>query len=271
MMQSGAATDKLIGGTPQTHIEKWLKGAELIGCNDHKNYKEFSHEIIECMRRKDPKTLVKIPDLPKLRVSSKFFFPLVVVDGEFLPKTPSEMLSSGDFKHNFSLLLSTTQNEGSIFLLYEDFEKYDPTNPINLTFSQAVKELDTISSKLSNEFEINVKEVTKVYFNGLSDKNSSDSLRQTIGMAIGDFFLFCPTLVFAKEVYKNSGFQTNIYQYLFNYKSTCPYCPKWMGVCHGCDFYPSLGTSSKNTIYTDKDRDLSEQMIEFITTFAKNE
>ena len=274
IMKSGAATDSFIDGTPQQHIAKWLKGAELIGCNQHKNYKEFTHEIIECMRGKDPKTLVKIPYLPILRERSKFIFPLVVVDGEFLPKKPSEMLSSGDFKQNFSLMFSTAQDEGSFLLTLEDLAKYYPTNPKPLTFSQAFQELDRISSKLSNELEINGKEVAEIYFNRLSDRNSSDLLRQTIGVAIGDYLFFCPTLVFAKELFRNSGFRTNVHQFLFNYKSTCgSYCSEWMGVCHGCDHPPSFGTPFKSgiTIYSDKDRQITNQMIKFTTEFAKNE
>ena len=270
-MQSGASTDSFIDGTPQQHIESWLKGAELIGCNDHKNYKEFTPEIIECFRGKDPKTLVQLPNLPELRFQSIILFPLVVVDGQFLPRAPNEMLSSGDFKQNVNILFSTTQDEGSTFLLFEDHKKFDPTNPENLTFSQAFEELHRISSNLSNKFEINGKEVAKVYFNGLSDKNGYDLLRQKIGVAIGDYYILCPTLVFAKEVFRKSGFRTNVYQLLFNYKSTCSTCSEWMGTCHGCDRYPSLGIPFKNEDFTDKDREVSNQMIEFITEFSKNE
>ena len=98
----------------------WLKGSQLIGCNPEGITDKFRPEIIECLRKADPTLLAGIADKPEMKAVSVGFYPLVVVDGQFLPKSPTEMLRSGDFKQDLNILFSTVADEGSYFYGHRD-------------------------------------------------------------------------------------------------------------------------------------------------------
>ena len=269
VLQSGAYTDHLIDGRPEDHIKKWLKMAELIGCNEDKSGK-FDQKILECLRGVDPSKLVTVLDVPELKFQPVIAFTLVVVDGKFLPKNPSELLSSGDFKQNTNLMISTVVDEGSFILSLDNFykDKFNMINPKNLSLKEAISELTEISSKLSNKLSINGKEVAKLYFTGIPDGNDFGLYRRTVGIAVGDYYLNCPTILFAKEFFRNSGFKTNIFQYYFNVKFG--QMPDWFGSSHGEDSSPTHGIPfiDKETS-SDEDRQISEKMIQMFTDFAK--
>ena len=269
VLQSGAYTDHLIDGRPEDHIKKWLKAAELIGCNEDQNEK-FGQKILECLRDVEPSKLVNVLERPELKFQSVIAFTLVVVDGEFLPKNPSELLSSGDFKQNANLMISTVVDEGSLLLSFDNLynEKFNMFNPKNLSLKEAISELTEISSKLSNKFSINGKDVAKLYFSGIPDGNDFGLYRRTVGIAVGDYYLNCPTILFAKEIFRNSDFKTNVFQYYFNVKFG--QMPHWFGSSHGEDVIPTHGIPfiDKETS-SDEDRQISEKMIQFFTDFAK--
>jgi len=89
----------MIDGEYRNHINMWLKGAELIGCNDDKVTDEFTPEIMDCLKKADPDDLLSIPEHKEMALLN-LVFPFVTIDGKFLPKKPSEMLRTGDFKQN---------------------------------------------------------------------------------------------------------------------------------------------------------------------------
>ena len=171
-------------------------------------------------------------------------------------------------------MISTTSDEGSFMLpLAVDVVKYHPLNPQNLSFSEAFDELIHISEGFPTKKTVNGKEVAKLYFMGLSDKSDFNLLRHVIGIAIGDYLLGCPTTTFAKQFFKNSNFKSNVYQYLFNFKSKVepPIGSKWMGVCHSNDLFPTFGLPFivPNEKFTERDQQISAQIIKFLTDFAK--
>jgi acetylcholinesterase len=275
VMQSAAVTNNIINGEPKDRLREWLKGAHLIGCNDQM-LTEFTPEVMQCLKTVDPNKLVRIPELPELRnLSIRPSFSLIVVDGQLLPKKPTDMLRTGDFKQNFNLMVSTTADEGS-FAMSRWFnpESYHSLTPKIFTFNEAFDELARISSNSSQEIDINGKEVSKLYFTGLSNSTDPDLLRRTVGIGLGDYFIGCPTLEFAKQVFKNSDFKTNIYQYHYNSKivGKGSQFPKWWGPSHAEDYPATFGLPLKRPEdFSDRDRNISLQMIDFITSFAKNE
>ncbi|CAG2113932.1 unnamed protein product [Medioppia subpectinata] len=250
ILNSGAYLYNLGDDRPEDHVTKWLKGAKSIGCE-----------------------LVAITDDKALMFGSIKLFTLVVIDGEFLPERPIEMLRNRDFSANIHLLVSTTEDEGSFLLSgFYDSDKFDEQNPKNLSFAEAFHELKVVSEESSSLIPIDGKSVAKLYFSGLSDRNSFAELRRRLGVAIGDYFLSCPTLEFAKQVFINSDFAAKVWQYFFNAQfGPNAFCAHWMGVCHGNDISPMFGLPFRfGEQFGEREKEISEQMIAFLASFAKN-
>ncbi|CAG2174869.1 unnamed protein product, partial [Oppiella nova] len=259
IMMSGAAINRNAGEPARDVMQKWLRGAQAINCTEGDDIpEEFTPKIIDCLHNTPAETLAAIPILPALMEGIVGWNTVVIIDGEFLPARPLEMLSKGDHKKGINLMVGTAQDEGSwILWLTEDSVKYSQHSPSPMTHMEAYNELSRISRKMWSKEPIDGEMVSKVYFTGLSDKTPQDILRQTIGVAIGDYLLGCPAIQFAKTLYENDVSDSRVYQYYYNSKLGEPkqLCSKWSGVCHFDDVYP--------------ERDLSEKMIHIFSTFAK--
>ncbi|XP_054163954.1 uncharacterized protein LOC128961720 [Oppia nitens] len=271
IVASGAHIYNYSSDKPEDHIKRWLRGAKLVGCEAKDN--RFSPEVMDCLRSVDADKLVAITDNVDLMDGVVKVFNLVVVDGHFLPTRPIEMLLSGDYKRDVDLIVSTVQDEGSFLLTWlTDPIKFHPQNPYNFTYDEAVDELTAITSDLCSERRIDGKDVSRLYYGSLSDNHSSDDILRVMGVAVGDYYLTCPTIEFAKQVYANSNGRAKVYQYYFNAKQqTNFFCSKWMGVCHTNDIFPMFGQPfTQPDEYVDREREISDQMIRFITDFAKH-
>jgi acetylcholinesterase len=276
IMMSGSAINNMAVDEPQNIMNSWIKGAKVIGCTDEENSSEytFTPKMIECLKNLEPEKLSSIPFFPEMKSSLIGWTSQVVIDGQFLPKKPLSILISGDYKKNMNLLVGTVEDEGS-YLLTRSVNniKYDYFSPQNLTFSEAYDELKQIVSGLISEIPINGEDVAKLYFTGLSDNNDFDLLRRTIGIAIGDYLLGCPTIKFAKTLFKNDRKNSKVYQYYYNSKLGDPQkliCSKWMGACHGNDIWPVFGVPfSKFDSHLDREREISVQMIDVFSHFSR--
>jgi carboxylesterase type B len=272
---SGASINKMAGKEPESVLNGWLKGAKLIGCTDAENVSEnrFTPKIIECLQNADTEKLGSIWALPEMSEGKIGFMSQVIVDGNFLPEMPLNMLKNGDYKKNVNLLIGTVEDEGSFALgMIVDPVKYSHTTPHNLTYNEAYNELRRLSSNLVSKQPVNGNDVAKLYFTGLSVNNDYDLLRRTIGIAIGDFALGCPTIQFAKTLYSNDRHNSNVYQYYYTSKlgKEKLYCAKWMGACHADDIWPAFGIPFREfDIHLDREREISAQFIDFFSHFAR--
>ncbi|CAG2179157.1 unnamed protein product [Oppiella nova] len=198
---------------------------------------------------------------------------VVIIDGEFLPALPLEMLNKGDHKKGMNVMIGDPQDEGSWILWFsEDSVKYSPQNPAPITHMEAYNELSRISRKMWSKEPIDGEMVSKVYFTGLSDETPQDILRQTIGVAIGDYLLSCPGIQFAKTLYENDVNDSRVYQYYYNFKLGRPrlLCSEWSGSCHYDDVPSVFGVPFyQSDRFLDREREVSEQMIDIFATFAK--
>ncbi len=274
IMMSGSAINKQAGEEAEAVKKKWLNAAKLFGCKDNdKNSKNnFTPKLIECLKNMSAESLITLPLLFEKANGIIGWMTVVVVDGEFLPKKPLTMLKNGDYKKNTNLMIGTVEDEGSFLLQFHvDPKKYELFKPYNLTYKEAFDELKTIASRLRSRIPVNGTDVAKVYFSGLSESHDFDLLRRTIGIAVGDFITTCPTIEFAKTFY-NRDRDSNVYQYYFNSKLGLEkyLCSKWMGACHATDIFPVFGVSFREFEgHLDREREISAQMIDFFTNFAK--
>lgn len=274
-MSSGAYFNSFAEDSNLDHIKRWLKGAAKIGCSDPLSLGiVFTSQIMNCLRAAPISQLIKVTDFFDLIPGSVKVFPFVVSDGDFLLYKPRDMLNWGDFKTDVNLMINTVEDEGAFLLNnFNDSVTFDALNPKNMTYSEAYNYLRDMSGRMTSELAINGEDVAKLYFTGLSNNDPSETLLKTLGIATGDYFLACPTKLFAKTVFSKSNYQANVFEYYFNAKlQNIDFCSYWMGVCHALDLdimfgIPFLDGYVNN--YVDREREISTQMIQFLTDFAK--
>ncbi|CAG2174080.1 unnamed protein product [Oppiella nova] len=234
IVMSGSALNAFIT-TPDLMEGQWLRSAGSIGCDTQGNGR-FTPEIIACLMSKTPEELMAYMQ----GFSDMSALTSLVIDGQFIPDSPREMLASGDYRKGMHLLIGTTGDEGSQLLNMFSPIKYHKVRPKNMSLSELAGDFREFLTAFS--LDINTDEVIKFYFNGLSDEQHPDVLRRHVGQAFGDFILGCPTLLYAKAVYKGDP-TANVYQYHFTAKLGEPklFCSEWAGSCHFDDIYPVFG------------------------------
>lgn len=199
IMNSGAYLNKFADDRRSDHIKRWLKGAEKIGCSDPFSLGLFfTPKIIKCLRAATISDLIRITDFFHLITGSVKVLPLVVDDGDFLSNKPNDMLSIGNFKTDVNLIISTVENEGAFLLNnFNAAVRFDALNPTNMTCSEAYNYLRDMSHGMNSGLNppVNGEDVSKMYFTGLSANDRNETLLKTIGIATGDYFLACPTLM----------------------------------------------------------------------------
>jgi len=268
IMISGSALNHLVGENPEIAKNKWLKGAKSIGCGDGT---KWTSEVISCLRRADANNLVKLSQLSMVgKVNENEVTPQVVFGDSFLPEEPLKMISSGDHKKNVNLFIGTTEDEGGLMLPMVDLIKYSLTSPKGITKEEAFDELKKFSEQLVSKTPINGEEVSKTYISPLPS-DDQNLIRRTIGIALGDFYITCPTIEFAKLLFKSDSNRIQVYQYYWTRKVSdglVP-CAEWMGACHGSDTSMLFGMPFvKNDLYNDDDRNYSLKIIQTFSHFA---
>ncbi|XP_054166210.1 cholinesterase 1-like [Oppia nitens] len=235
-------------------IQYWLNQAKSVGCSSSgdklsKRRVKFSKSLIDCLRQVPADKLALYPSSP-FDINGKII-PIAVNDGQLLTDDVMKMLEKGEHKHNFSLLIGNTGDEGSILLaLFIDPKTFNFFTPKKFTYSKAYDFLKKFSSHLPTNRPIDGELVAKLYYTGLSNKTDDDFLIRTIGLAFGDYAMTCPTIRFGKQLAKNNNNNNNVnvYQYYYNTKIVDPtktgdkwlasLCTKWMGACHATDILP---------------------------------
>ncbi|CAG2178073.1 unnamed protein product, partial [Oppiella nova] len=278
ILMSGSALGEMTGN-PDEMKQYWLQVAKYVNCTDDKSPGTFTPKVINCLKAVDQETLATYSSAVAYQAGGAIKqVSFMVADGIFLPKKPHEMLISGDFRKDMNLMIGNCEDEGSnVLMLFasnlgEDPKKYDTHNPTPITYTEAYNTTKNLFSSLALKPRINGEDVAKLYFTGLSDKTSQDVVRRSIGYAFGDYAMTCPTISFAKSLYKTDP-KSNVYQYYFNSKISDwnPLCGPWMGVCHTNDVDHVFGMPFLDTKrFVDRERDISQQMIDIFTTFARN-
>ena len=270
IVMSAAAINNMSVCSPEVVLNRWISRVEEAGCVDEENReqanKKFTPKMMECLNKLSVRALVDMA-----YIKFEHCLTPMVIDGTFIVDQPINSLQSGDFKRNFNLMIGTTEDEGSFLLpMLIDPIKYDKQAPKPINYEEAMTDLAQI---LTNFFNYNGEEVAKLYFTGLSDRNNEHLLRRTIGKSIGDFFIGCPTISFAKQIYSKNP-ESNIFQYYYNFKEGDPnklFCSHWMGVCHFNEIYSVFGVSYYDSDrYVDKERQVSDKMIDIFASFAKS-
>lgn len=198
---------------------------------------------------------------------------IAVIDGQFMPMNPNQMIATGNHKKNFNLLVSTVEDEGSYeFSLRGSIPQFTRNNPASLTKKAAEDFLFEILANNSNvQFDKNL--ISSVYYTGINEKfDDDDLLRRQTGIAYGDVYLGCPTLNFAKKIFKSSPDTVSVYQWHYKAKlgNVKEICSRWGGSCHTNDLYPFFGIAFRNPVnYHNRERELAREVMNVVHSFLR--
>src|SRR5699024_8763594 len=105
------------------------------------------------------------------------------------------------------------------------------------------------------------------YFNGLNGNfDNPDLWRRRVGFGLGDIILGCPTVNFARSIFRSSPDTVRVYQWHYASKMGLIklVCSRWGGTCHLDDLYPVFGEPYRNpSLYLNRERDISREVINF--------
>ncbi|CAG2116353.1 unnamed protein product, partial [Medioppia subpectinata] len=268
IVMSGAPLNSRLLPDKRLLKSRWVAAAVKLGCDagDSESTDRFTPQLIDCLLGQSADRLVTIQSMIS---ADEVGLMSLIVDGQLLPDAPDVMLRNGDYKKGLNLMIGTNEDEGSFILPMIAPDRYDKWAPKPLAHNEFVTDFKQFLFGVTpGGLPVNADDIVKFYLNGLS---GTDSVRKQVGVAIGDVVLGCPTILYGKAVH--SGDPTaRVYQYYYNTKSGDEklLCSKWMGVCHFNDIYPVFGLPLIDEHkYVERERQVSRQMIDILSTFAR--
>ena len=221
--------------------------------------------VVECLRKTAPQKLIEEQWVSRSVMQFPF---LPVIDGAFLIESPEVSLQRRSFK-KCPILLGSNLNEGSFFIIYElqDWLGLDTKIMKQEQFLTSVEKLFYYYPQYpleNNDFGRDA--IRYQYSNWLEPDNDHLNVEQ-LDQAVGDCHFVCHVNHFA-HTYASAG--ENAYMYYFTHRYSSNPWPEWMGVLHGDEIVFIFGDPFKPGLnYTDAERQLSRQMMQYWTNFAK--
>ena len=226
-----------------------------VGCSE-------AADVLKCLREIDA---TKIQD--SLPTGMLDYSP--IYGDELLPYEPDKAFTEGHFMTDLDILLSTTDDEASMFLLMMDPEKY--TKEPNITSCTVYDEIrkwfkpETPSDVISTIVQEYVDE------NAADDKALKGLIQFT-----SDVFFTCPSFETLDQILKAPKFTGRVYAFMQTHKPTskpiltfCKQLP-WAGTCHGDDLELSFGYPLRAPQkYAPNDVELALRYMDTFTTFAR--
>ncbi|KAH6929811.1 hypothetical protein HPB50_005962 [Hyalomma asiaticum] len=210
----------------------------LLGCYKPTiPWKQQAQESMKCIQSVDATELME-KTARELPLTSFLFLP--TIGDEFLPEDP---LAEGQrIRTGKELLISTTPNEGSLFvkgvllrnphlreLISEDYK-----TPIKILMRLL---LDVPSYKTESLADVYLKGMDK------GDVNETE-WKMNLGRMFTDVLFECASDGFALTASKNGH---DVYRFLFAHRPTFSIWEDWLGITHGDDIIFTAGTSADLT------------------------
>ncbi|XP_077524782.1 acetylcholinesterase-1-like [Amblyomma americanum] len=231
VLQSGTPLTLILGSGFGGRAKSILTALAMKCYDKHKKLEEQGKTIADCLRKADASAVFK--KLDSLDLIQQIYPPSD--NDDFIP---GKILSADTWKHLAAkdILLGSVADEGTVF-----FRLLKGSVPI---FGKLlVSDYRTlISFVMSEMFNIDIddgKDLVAAYFHDSADEPSENEVASTVSKMIGDAVFTCPTFFFGQIAAKQG---INTYRYLFNYRPTHSFWPKWMGVAHADDIPYTLGS-----------------------------
>lgn len=243
------------------------KHSQNLGCSistSNGTSNETSNDWIKCLKKVSPKDL-------------HFYAPTVnflPVYGEpFYPIKSFQAVNSGKFNSHIKILTGVTADEGSLFV----YNLFDNMNTSSGSFQENVinlmnNTLITWKNLQSQQTRNSILDFYLKKFNLTNEKSQIDKFKNNVGRIWGDYWLTCPTYLFAKDISLWSS-ENQVYFYKLTHKAkvSAAGCYKsWTGVCHAEDIPFVFGYPLKSPQnYTEEDHQFTLLMLKIWTNFAK--
>ncbi|XP_073706329.1 cholinesterase-like [Garra rufa] len=256
ILQSGSPDAVWAAVEPTQAWNRSLSLAQRLNCP----LGPSADETEDCLRAVEPEKIVSlqfevIPDPVLISVP----FP-PTVDGEFLADMPSVLIQSGRFLKT-ELLLGLNRDEGTYFLVYGT-----PGFGINQSLINRDQFLAGVSLGLPGFSDI-AREAAAFQYTDWTDERSEPKNREALGWLVGDRYLSCPLLDFARRYVENGG---SARLFLFNHRSSFNPWPQWMGVMHGDEIPFVFGIPLNQTFGFSKEEEaLSRRIMAHWSNFAR--
>ena len=186
-----------------------------------------------------------------------------VVDSNFLPDLPSNMLQRNDVKDT-EVILGVNKDEGIFWLLYYDKQLFPKSNAGELSredFSKHV--LPDLSLKANLPVQ---KGYLWEYVDSLTPADR-DSYRDVADDISGDHLFKCPVVDFA-QAYARASSTHDVYLYSFEHRLSNNPWPAWTGVMHGYEIEAVFGLPLPYN-YTQRETNLAARITDYWTRFAQ--
>ncbi|GAU90211.1 hypothetical protein RvY_02661 [Ramazzottius varieornatus] len=254
ILQSGAPTAEWVSVSAETAMNRTLDFIHRVDCTP-----EPPDAAMECLRQIDAQMLVD--DIPATgNVFDYYFNP--VVDGDFLPKSAEELVKFGAFKRT-NILLGTTANEGSNFLVYifpEVFQLYREVRVSRSEFTEAVFKLFPKMDPMT------IAALTFEYTEWTRPDDSAN-LVDNLEKMVGDKSITCDALELA-TAYSAAG--SGVFFYEFAHRSSNTPWPAWMGVHHMHEIEYVFGRPLLEKLrFTEEEKNLTRKVMNYWANFAR--
>ncbi|XP_059178081.1 cholinesterase 1-like [Physella acuta] len=252
MMMSGSPTAYWAIQPTDKAMNRAKKLANFVSCTQP--------DPMKCLRDTKPIELVKNQ---WGLVESYFDLPFApVVDGQFLVKHPSELMTR-DRLSNRNLLTGVVKDEGSYWLLYGFAGDFNVSSP-NINSTRYPEIVDGILKSVGPSYQQAnvVKNVAAEFARGRSDYiGVLDDLS-------GDILFKCGVTEFAQEFSRQGG---HVYMYSLEHRASNLPWPQWIGAPHGLELPFFFGAPWSNTSgnFTSGEKVMSQDIMQWVTTFAK--
>ncbi len=194
----------------------------------------------------------------------------LIYGDEFSPQMPIEAITKNRIK-DIEVIIGTTKNEGSSILFMGVPELFSRLNPMNMTKTFATQLIRALSPNwwlgILTDQEFNA--IIEYYMKGI-EEDDYVSVRQSLVDLIGDSLLICPSVYLAESLSQVSV--SKVFYYHFTHiKQFDNHWGEWMGSPHFDDVQYVFGYPLRYpSKYSEKERELSLNLINSWTSFARN-
>ncbi|CAN8002197.1 unnamed protein product [Ixodes hexagonus] len=260
MMMSGSMYTIDFFESVHESIIKGNKVAQMVGCAEPDRDLVFNtDEVLKCLRSKRADELV----LAIAEVADPAIFAVLpTYHDQFFPKVPTVAIDRGFFQ-DVDVLTGVTTDEGALTLVFPHTPELWKDSLEDLhqdKFDRAIRR------SVLSWAKTDVTTLLGEYINRAPPANK-EALRRAYIDYLSDREFNCPAQFLAE---KHSARGNPVYFYIFGHRSENDGLPSWMGAPHHMEIPYFLALPFDDEVsYTDEDRNVSEDLVAMLTSFAQ--
>lgn len=238
------------------------------------DFEQRRQNELKCLKSK---SIGQVIEAQKFILDSSAFPFTPEPNEQFLPFMATESLRADigskmykeTFNHVNDVLIGTNADEASVILHMEVPEIFALDEiKLNITSMSQLREL--VTTNLSKEFSIEPSAAaifSSLFLNRGPEIDTTQNLIKRLYQVLGDLAFICPVNSLVEGLTERGK---NVYQYVFDYRSSASPWGTWMGVTHGDEYIFTFGHPIRYpSRYSRQDIEMSRRMVHTWTHFAK--